>query len=250
VIEHDARFIELAGAHNFRDLGGLPTREGATTRTGVLYRSDALHHLQSSGVQRLGELGVRTIVDLRSSAELEHTGRGPLETSAIAFVHAPLSHSQGGVHVLPPSLVDGDLGGHYVASLAERTETLVEVISLLATAEHLPAVFHCAAGKDRTGLVAALVLSLVGVADDVIVEDYALTDDRMVFVMEAIRASDGVTQLPPEIAARVGRAEAESMETFLQALAEGYGSAEGWARAAGMDDDTLTSLRTAIVTED
>ena len=158
---------------------------------------------------------MRTIVDLRSSAELEHTGRGPLERTDIAFVHAPLSHSQNGVYVLPPSLADGDLGAHYVASLVDRTETLAEVIALLATAEHLPAVFHCTAGKDRTGMVAALVLSLVGVADDVIVEDYALTDDRMELVMEAIRASGGVTQLPPEIAARVARAEASSMERFL-----------------------------------
>ncbi len=244
---HDARFVELAGAHNFRDLGGLPTRDGATTRGGVLYRSDALHHLEPAGVQRLGELGVRTIVDLRSSAELEHTGRGPLERTDIAFVHAPLSHSQNGVHVLPPSLVDGDLGAHYVASLGDRTETLAQVIALLATAEHLPAVFHCTAGKDRTGMVAALVLSLVGVADDVIVEDYALTDDRMVFVMEAIRASGGVTQPPPEVAASVARAEASSMERFLRGLADGYGSADGWARTAGLDDDTLASLRAALV---
>jgi protein tyrosine/serine phosphatase len=249
-VEIDARFVELAGAHNVRDLGGLPTRDGASTRTGVLYRSDALHHLEPVGVERLAELGVRTIVDLRSSAELEQTGRGPLERTEIAFVHAPLSHSQNGVYVLPPSLADGDLGGHYVASLVERTETLAQVIALLATAEHVPAVFHCTAGKDRTGMVAALVLSLVGVADDVIVDDYVLTDDRMEFVMEAIRASGGVTPLPPEVAASVARAEASSMERFLQGLTDGYGGADGWARAAGLDDDTLTSLRAALVQPD
>ena len=248
MIGHDERFVELAGAHNFRDLGGLPTRDGATTRSGVLYRSDALHHLEPSDVERLGELGVRTIVDLRSSAELEHTGRGPLEDTDIAFVHAPLSHSQNGVHVLPPSLADGDLGAHYVASLSDRTETLAQIIALLATAEHLPAVFHCTAGKDRTGMVAALVLSLVGVADEVIVEDYALTDDRMELVMQAIRASGGAAKLPDDVAARVVRAEASSMVAFLQGLADGYGGAEGWARGAGIGDDTLASLHAALVT--
>jgi protein-tyrosine phosphatase len=247
VIAHDARFVEVAGTHNFRDLGGLPTRDGATTRPGVLYRSDALHHLEPSGVERLGDLGVRTIIDLRSSAELEQTGRGPLGATTIDFVHSPLSHSDHGVHVLPPSLAEGDLGGHYVASLADRTVTLAAVLTRLATPEHVPAVFHCTAGKDRTGMVAALVLSLVGVDDAVIVEDYALTDDRMALVMGNIRATGGVSQLPEEVAARVARAEASSMETFLTGLAQGYGDAHGWAHAAGISDDTLASLRAVLV---
>ena len=247
MIPHDARFVELAGAHNFRDLGGLPTRDGATTRTGVLYRSDALHHLEPRDVDRLAELGMRTVVDLRSSAELEQSGRGPLEATEIDFVHAPLSHSDQGVHVLPPSLVDGDLGHHYVASLADRTETLAEVITCLASPRHLPAVFHCTAGKDRTGMVAALVLSLVGVDDHVIVEDYTLTDDRMALVMGKIRATGGVSELPEAVAARVARAEASSMETFLDGLGREHGGAAGWARAAGIDDAVITSLHDALV---
>ena len=110
------------------------------------------------------------------------------------WVHAPLSHGDAAAgHVLPPALAEGDLGRHYVKSLAERTETLAEVIEHLASRDNLPAVFHCTAGKDRTGMVAALVLSLVGVPDDVIVHDYTLTDDRMALVMERIR---GVGRLP------------------------------------------------------
>jgi hypothetical protein len=244
---HDHRFVALEGAHNFRDLGGLSTRDGGTTRTGLMYRSDALHHLAPADVTRLGDLGVRTVVDLRSSAELEHTGRGPLASTTIDFVHAPLSHSDGGVHVLPPSLLDGDLGRHYVESLADRTETLATVIRCLADDALLPAVFHCSAGKDRTGMVAALVLSLVGVDDAVIVEDYALTDDRMALVMEQIRKSGGVTQPPPELAASVARAEASSMETFLRGLADRYDGAEGWARAAGLEEEMLASLRAVLV---
>ena len=247
---HDARFVELEGAHNFRDLGGLPTRDGAITRTGVLYRSDALHHLESRDVDRLAELGVRTVVDLRSMAELEQTGRGALGSTEIDFVHAPLSHSDQGVHVLPPSLVDGDLGHHYVASLADRTPTLADVITTLATPTRLPAVFHCTAGKDRTGMVAALVLSLVGVDDDVIVEDYTLTDDRMALVMGKIRATGGMTQLPEDVAARVARAEATSMQTFLGGLAREYGGAAGWAHAAGVDDTVIASLHEVLVDVD
>jgi protein-tyrosine phosphatase len=247
VTSHDARFVDLTGAHNFRDLGGLPTRDGAHTRAGVMFRSDALHHLEPTDVDRLLALGMRSVIDLRSRVELERTGRGPLEATDIAWLHAPLSHSDAGVQVLPPALVEGDLGRHYSESLAERTDTLVEIITHLAAAENLPAVFHCTAGKDRTGMVAALVLSLVDVDDEVIVEDYALTDDRMALVIERIRSSgDFPEQLAPA-AARIARAEASSMHTFLAAVARTYGDATGWARSAGIADDVIASLRAVLV---
>jgi protein-tyrosine phosphatase len=233
VTAHEARFVHLDGAHNFRDLGGLPTIDGGETRSGVIFRSDALHHLEPTDVERLLELGMRTVIDLRSSVELERTGRGPLAATPVGWVHAPLSHGAAGAP-LPPALAEGDLGRHYVESLAERTKTLAQVIAHLATPEHVPAVFHCTAGKDRTGMVAALVLSLVGVPDDVIVEDYTLTDERMVLVMERIRASGDFPEPVAPVAARVARAEAASMVTFLDALRRTYGGAVGWARSAGM----------------
>ena len=248
---HEHRFVPLDGAFNFRDLGGLPTRDGGTTRAGVMFRSDALHHLVPADVDRLTELGMRTVIDLRSEVELDRTGRGPLEETDMQWLHAPLSHGDAAAgRVLPQALQDGDLGRHYVTSLAERTETLGTVIEHLASSDNLPAVFHCTAGKDRTGMVAALVLSLVGVPDDVIVHDYTLTDDRMGLVMERIRASGDFPEPVTPMLARVGRAEAASMETFLAAVRDTHGHAEGWARDAGLSDDTLASLRAVLVTTD
>jgi protein-tyrosine phosphatase len=246
VSTHEHRFVDLDGAHNFRDLGGLPTRDGATTRYGVMYRSDALHHLEPTDVERLLDLGTRLVIDLRSSLEVERTGRGPLEATAVDWLHAPLSHGDAG-QALPPALAEGDLGRHYVESLAERTETLSRIIRQLADTGDLPAVFHCTAGKDRTGMVAALVLSLVGVDDAVIVEDYTLTDDRMVLVMERIRASGDFPEPLAPVAARVARAEASSMQTFLDALTRTHGGAEGWAKDAGLEDEILDALRDALV---
>jgi protein-tyrosine phosphatase len=248
VTGHEHRFVPLDGAFNFRDLGGLPTRDGGTTRTGVMFRSDALHHLVPTDVERLTEIGMRTIIDLRSAVELERTGRGPLEDTDMQWLHAPLSHGEAAAgRALPPALAEGDLGRHYVTSLAERTETLAAVIGHLAARENLPAVFHCTAGKDRTGMVAALVLSIVGVPDDVIVHDYTLTDDRMALVMERIRATGGFPESDQPLPEGVGRAEAASMETFLAAVQETYGDATGWARDAGLDDTTLASLRAVLV---
>jgi len=250
VTTHEHRFVALDGAFNFRDLGGLPTHDGGTTRAGVMFRSDALHHLVPGDVELLVELGMRTVIDLRSAVELERTGRGPLEDTDMQWLHAPLSHGDAAAgRVLPPALAEGDLGRHYVDSLAERTETLAEVIEHLASPENLPAVFHCTAGKDRTGMVAALVLSLVGVPDDVIVHDYTLTDDRMVLVMERIRASGDFPEPVTPMLERVGRAEAASMETFLGAVRATHGDAEGWARDAGLSDDTLASLHAVLVAD-
>ena len=96
-------------------------------------------------------------------------------------------------------------------------------------------------------MVAALVLSLVGVDDEVIVEDYTLTDERMVLVMERIRAEGDFPEPLAPVAASVARAEASSMETFLAALARSHGGAHGWARATGLGDDVLDALREVLV---
>ncbi|MDQ1433081.1 MAG: protein-tyrosine phosphatase [Actinomycetota bacterium] len=250
VAAHEDRFIELDGAFNFRDLGGLPTSDGATTRSGVMFRSDALHHLEPVAVDHLVDLGIRTIIDLRSAVELERSGRGPLEATRIGWLHAPLTHGDASAgNALPPALAEGDLGRHYVESLPARTEMLAHVITHLADRDNLPAVFHCTAGKDRTGMVAALVLSLVGVPDDVIVHDYTLTDDRMHLVMERIRASGAFPEPTNPLLERVGRAEARSMEKFLVALRANYGSAQEWARTAGITATTLTSLHAVLVND-
>jgi len=250
VTAHEHRFVPLDGAFNFRDLGGLPTTDGGVTRAGVMFRSDALHHLVPSDVDHLTELGMRSVIDMRSSVELDRTGRGLLEDTDMQWVHAPLSHGDAAAgRVLPAALAEGDLGRHYVDSLAERTETLAEVIEHLATRDNLPAVFHCTAGKDRTGMVAALVLSLVGVSDDVIVHDYTLTDARMHLVLERIRASGDFPEPATPMMERVGRAEAASMETFLGAVRATHGDVHGWARDAGLSDDVLASLRAVLVTD-
>jgi protein tyrosine/serine phosphatase len=251
VTTHEDRFVDLDGAFNFRDLGGLPTRDGGTTRAGVMFRADALHHLEPHDVDVLIELGMRTVIDLRSLVELERSGRGPLEQTDIGWMHAPLSHGDAAAgNALPPALAEGDLGRHYATSLDERTETLAEVITHLSTRDHLPATFHCTAGKDRTGMVAALVLSLVGVPDELIVEDYTLTDARMVLVMERIRAAGGFPETATPLPPSVSRAEAASMETFLAAVRDQHGSTDGWARSAGISDDTLAALREVLVDHD
>jgi hypothetical protein len=245
----DARFVALRGAYNFRDLGGLPTVDGRVTRAGVMFRSDALHHLEADDIEQLVLLGITTIIDLRSAFEVERHGRGALADESIGWVHAPLSNVDATNHTPPPALAEGNLGEYYTASLGERTMQLARVIELLASPDQLPAVFHCTAGKDRTGIVAALVLSLVDVEPDAIVDDYALTDPRMPLIVQRLRGPGTDAELAQVLAGSVVRAEAHSMRTFLVALERGYGGGAGWARAAGISDETVARLRELLVDE-
>jgi protein tyrosine/serine phosphatase len=243
----DPRFVDLRGAFNFRDLGGLPTADGRHTRRGVMFRSDALHHLEPSDVDRLLELGVMSIVDLRSITEVEMTGRGLLAEESIGWFHMPLSNLGAPGYTPPPALAEGDMGTHYVESLAGRTEQLARVIRHLANPESLPAVFHCTAGKDRTGMVAALVLEIVGVGPQAIVDDYALTDAMMPRIVERFGEHHDSQGTWVPVAEGVFRAEAKSMQTFLAAVDDGYGGATGWARSAGLEKTTLARLRELLV---
>jgi protein tyrosine/serine phosphatase len=242
----DPRFVELRGAFNFRDLGGLPTLDGRQTRQGVMFRSDALHHLERSDLDRLADLGIMSVVDLRSPAEVEHHGRGLLADESIGWFHLPLGDVGAPGYEPSPALAAGDLGAHYIDTLPERSETLARVIEHLADPTSLPAVFHCTAGKDRTGMVAALVLEIVGVGADEIVADYALTDPRMPqiarrYVAPDLSETDDFELLP------MMRAQASSMQQFLDGLERGYGGATEWARANRVSDATLTRLRDLLV---
>jgi protein tyrosine/serine phosphatase len=247
---HASRFVEFAGAYNFRDLGGLPANGGGRIRRGVLFRSDALHALDRSDVGRLRELGVVTVVDLRSEYEVAATGRGLLADESIGWFHAPLSNVGAPDYQPSAALASGDLGRHYLDTLDERSRMLARAFMHLATADHLPAVFHCTVGKDRTGVLAALVLGCVGVPARVIVEDYALTDDRMAPLLARLR---GDAAAPADIRA-LGpspmRAEARSMEQFLAGLDAKYGGPGGWARAAGIDGEVVENLRVVLVDHD
>jgi protein tyrosine/serine phosphatase len=243
--ENDPRVVALRGAYNFRDLGGLPIIGGGRTRSGLLFRSDALHHLERGDVDRLVEIGIKAVVDLRSSAEVESTGRGLLGDEAIGWYHLPLSNVGGAGYTPPPALAAGDLGGHYVASLDDRTEQMARVVEHLTAPESVPAVFHCTAGKDRTGMVAALVLGMVGVEPEAI-DDYAATDAAMPRIVERFGAH-GAPDAEDVALPAIMRAEAASMRTFLAAVDERFGGALGWARAAGIAEETVDRLHAMLV---
>jgi protein-tyrosine phosphatase len=240
------RLLPLTGAYNFRDLGGYRTAHGGTTRWKRLYRSDTLHDLTEADLATLSQLGLRTIIDLRSPAELETTGRGPLQDEDIAYLHlSVIQEATSDDPVVLPPLAELDLAFVYLMWLNSSPRAFVEALTTLGRPESYPAVFHCAAGKDRTGVLAALVLDILGVERQTIVEDYALTATRLDAILIR-QANDPVTAQRMIDAPQLFTAVSDTMETFLDGLHEQHGGARNWALGSGVPQENLDVLSTTL----
>jgi protein-tyrosine phosphatase len=242
------RRIALGGPVNFRDLGGYPAAGGRTVRWGRVYRSDSLHRLDPADAPRLADLGIVTAIDFRANDELDHIGIGPLGELDVRHVHlATVDRAMHG-RQMPDISQTRTAAEIYFTMLETGAPSYAEALRELAEPGALPAVFFCMAGKDRTGVFAALLLGLLGVADADIVADYALTSE----VLEEIHArhrrevpaiDEQWANLPPDIAGAFPR----TMEGLLAEVRDRYGSWDGYATEIGVDASTLTTLTTSLL---
>ena len=257
-MDTDARLVALEGSFNFRDLGGYPTVDGRSVRWGRLFRSDALHELTAADVARLRELGLRTVIDLRTERELARSGRGPLELEGLAFHHlavvtegAATDASRAGAAVgesMAASAPAGDdLAERYLWYLEVGGGAIARALALLGSPEHYPLVFHCAAGKDRTGVLAAVVLEIVGVDREVIVADYVITAERIQLILDRWKAEPGFAERMAKVPPSRFSVEAPTMEGFLEGVASRYGGARAWAVGAGVPEATLDRMADLLV---
>lgn len=239
-----SRFVPLSGCSNFRDLGGLPTTNGSITTWGRVFRSDTLQELTDDDVKKvLDDIGLGTIIDLRTSREIKNEGRGPLEGEAVAYVHLPFIADLE-VQDEVPETEERDVLADYRHMLDTAGHIIAEAVHAVATSS-APVVFHCAAGKDRTGILAALLESLVGVPRDVVVGDYELTNQVIKDICERLARFDTYTNVKVN-PWQSFRCRPEVMEGFLDLLHERHGGPEGWATAMGLDGGDLTSLRNLL----
>jgi protein-tyrosine phosphatase len=242
------RRVALGGPVNFRDLGGYPAAGGRTVRWGRVYRSDSLHRLDPADAPRLADLGIVTAIDFRANDELDRIGIGPLGELDVRHVHlATVDRAMHG-RQMPDISQIRTAAEIYFTMLETGAPSYAEALRELAEPGALPAVFFCMAGKDRTGVFAALLLGLLGVADADIVADYALTEE----VLEEIHArhrrevpaiDEQWANLPPDIAGAFPR----TMEGLLAAVRDRYGSWDGYATEIGVDASTLTTLTTSLL---
>jgi protein-tyrosine phosphatase len=233
-----------AGTHNFRDLGGLRTEDGGRTRPGLLFRSDTVQELTGEDVDVLvHRVGLRLVVDLRGAAEVEREGRGLLAGSPVRHVNLPLDSKDD--RAIPDLALD-TLVQHYLGYLAVSPGAIAQAFRVLADGG-LPAVVHCAAGKDRTGVTTALVLRAVGVPADVVAEDYARSAPAVPQVLDRLRRlpsyADRIDQIPVDVHA----CEAETMTAFLASVDDQFGSVPGFLADAGLKPDVVERLRARLV---
>jgi protein-tyrosine phosphatase len=231
------RRIELAGVLNFRDVGGYPVAGGGSVRWRTLFRSDSLHRLDSAGVAAVTGLGVRTVIDLRTQLEVDN------EPSPVSgrVTHVPLltGDFQG---------VPLELAGLYRYFVDECGRQIAAAIAEVCGEDALPALVHCSAGKDRTGVVIALILAVLGVPDEVIAADYArsgsyLDPDRT----PAIGQLSASTGLGEELTRALLSSPPELILQVLYRVRAVAGSVDGYLREHGLTGSSLARLRAALI---
>jgi protein-tyrosine phosphatase len=238
----------LEGTPNFRDVGGLPTVDGRVTRRGVLFRSSALEELSARDVRHLlDEIGLRTVIDLRSADDRETAE--PLRDTPIRYINLPVTRGAPTTSLERPLDAEGraDMARIYGMYLETSAPSFAEIVSVL-TSGATPAVFHCAAGKDRTGVVAAVVLSAVGVTRDAVIADYMETelvlDDIMTYLQRRPAYADIVLRFPP------GTMDVERnfIIGFLDDVERTYGGVTAWlTEHAGVSTESIARLEQLLV---
>lgn len=235
---------DLTGVYNFRDVGGYAAESGSV-RWGKLFRSDALHRLDDAGRAHLGRLGVSHVVDLRSQEERVAA------PNAVGGLPATTHHLPVFAGAAPVSAATEGITRVYEQIVDERGSALVDAVRTIAgSREEEAVVVHCTAGKDRTGLVVALTLSLVGVARESVVADYAATEENLRGawadeMVGAVRAR-GIDP-SPALLELLTASPAPVMEATLERMAGRHGSIQDYAFAHGLTERELDLLRDGLI---
>lgn len=263
-MDDGTRWIELDGAVNARDLGGLPTADGRTTRRGRVLRSDNLQDLTVADVRLLlDDYALKNVIDLRSDAEVRLEGPGPLSRVPSVTVHQLSLFPEGGRHTdvaadttdvhkaLPwqerPGGPEQDRSiGHYLGYLNDRGDSIVAALRVMTRSDG-SALVHCAAGKDRTGVVCALALDVAGVTREAIVADYAQTGDRLDAVLRRLRASRTYAADLDSRPADTHRPHAAVMEKLLARVDEEFGGTLDWLSGHGWTPGDTDALRARLL---
>ena len=239
------RRIELEGAVNFRDLGGYPAEGGRTVRWRTIYRSDSLSDLTDSDVSGLRQLGINTLCDFRLSEESERKpNRLPnghrINVVRLRFVPegtldmlAAINRGQYG-----PADVEREVLIHYKKFVNDHAFEYRRVFEIILAKDSLPLLMHCTSGKDRTGFAAAAVLLAVGVAREIIVSDYALTNDYRRDIGHLF--SNAVSKPTIDV---LTSANPRYIEAALDEIDARFGTTEAWLESLGVSPSRRARLR-------
>jgi protein-tyrosine phosphatase len=239
------RRVELEGAVNFRDLGGYPAEGGRTMRWRTIYRSDSLSDLTDSDVCGFRQLGINTLCDFRSSLESERKPNRLPNGHSIDVVLLPFI-PEGTLDMLSainsgrysPADVEREVLIHYKKFVNDHASEYSRVFEIILAKDSLPLLMHCTSGKDRTGFAAAAVLLAVGVPREIIVRDYALTND---FRRDIRHLFSNVVSKPTIDA--LTSASPRYIEAAHDEIDARFGATEAWLESLGVSPSQRKRLR-------
>ncbi|HLN17951.1 MAG TPA: tyrosine-protein phosphatase [Acidimicrobiales bacterium] len=240
------RSVGVVGALNFRDVGGYPTADGRCTRFGRVFRSDTLSELTEADVELVHGLGVATVVDLRTPTEVERDGVHPLDADRVHYANLSLLNEEGGESMAAPAEELG-MAARYLWYLEIGSSVVAEALAFAGDEARYPIVYHCTAGKDRTGVVTALLLSLAGVERAAVVDDYAATSAAMPGILDRLRRHPVYGRNLDSVPKERFEVTGETMEQFLAGVDERYGGPLAWAESVGLGEDYLAVLRANLL---
>lgn len=240
--------LEIEGTYNIRDLGGFPVAGGSTTRRRTFIRAGGLDLLPLSSQQQLIDYGVKTVIDLRDEWEVQQFPNVFAESTTVKFLNLPVignhfSHSE----TWKEETQDYDLLDELYCKFIDRCQ--IQIGAIISTiAESMPTiVFHCYAGKDRTGIITALLLGFVGVSDDLIAKDYSQTNLNITHLIEqwreyAVQHEQDMQRFEVDIGS-----ETTTILRMLNYIKLRYGNVTDYLRVCGVTDNQLEQLRSLLI---
>ncbi|CDZ25509.1 tyrosine-protein phosphatase [Neorhizobium galegae] len=237
------RLIALEGAHNVRDLGGYRTADGGLTRWRSILRGDALHALSAADIDTLLENGLTTVIDLRNAHEIDAEANPFTDHAEVRYHNTPVFSALAPVEMMANASVSFDMGDRYCQAIDNCQPAIAEVLNNIAEAPEGAVLFHCSAGKDRTGVISALLLANAGVDETTIIEDYALTATISGPLIARLRDRALGRGTPAALVDIVLASEPRSMRQALDHIGRNYGTVRDYLVRLGFDEPAMARLR-------
>jgi len=239
------RHYPFEGCFNFRDIGGYRNQEGKRIKKGLYFRAGRQDRMSDKDLSQLSDLKISTQIDLRRPDEVLEQGKGPLEAMGAKYTNIAVI-PEGGSDQLSRLVGDTGISGkRYLGYLEFGPTTWLRLFGILANEDNLPVVLHCTAGKDRTGVSTAFLLSILGVSRDVIEADYLLTNldtERQAdFIERNVGYPEGYDR---EKMISIAGVPKDAMKVFLDGMESKWGSAVEYLEKIGVTQEQMEAIRT------
>ena len=242
--DYSERHYSFEGCFNFRDIGGYLNQDGKRVKKGLYFRAGRQDRMTEKDLVQLSDLNISTQIDLRKQEEVLDQGRGPLEDMGAKYINISVI-PEGGSDKLNKLVGDTGISGkRYLGYLEFGPTSWLRLFGILADKENLPVLLHCTAGKDRTGVSTAFLLSVLGVSRDIIEADYLLTNLDTKRQADFIESTVGYpVGYDREKMISIAGVPKDALKDFLDGVESKWGSAVEYLQKIGITNDQMDMIR-------